>query len=609
MATLLAVPVTDATTHLLSSSRESTKRKTPETVMSTMSKQPVQARNPNGQETALGSSPISTDMHDQVIDNNTNGLTSNLSSFRIPKIKKVSSPTSSTTTTESVVTTSGQSSSQQTNDDAQNRLGKRKFSLSQYKEHKRLKSNEPNDFSLGDVDMRIQNKPPSPPVMNNGQTIVSKTSSNLSPKPVEMNQIAAKKSNLSEPGVKKPLKKKLIWADEKQQALVQTSFFEIDETERANMHRFVHDCTNSVSIAKLEQLLERDLRQHPNDRPTLPPLPPLIRIQLPSTIPKPTVNSHQRIVQGEREQTVLQALFIRSLLPENPREPDGDATDTSTIETKLIPLEHDSVAHTSNEDSSTVNNANEKPNNVSEIPSSSSSLSSSLTVPSVTITPTIATATPTTTTTSSTTFYPEVAQILAAAREKATSATITNQTPTIVPPVINPPLTLPTINNPAIPFAITPNILSILFNGAQNSAVPPPPVNPLANLLSNIPFPLNLNPPQTNPSVNPLLTNPFSLVLPTNNPQQPSPLNFNPLGTTSTSTPTNTITTTNTNSTPGTNGSPTYFDNSRNQKPFRYNHHNNNQKPFSNQRGHHYRQGSNHNNRHKPYHHNRNGFS
>lgn len=88
MATLLAVPVSDATTHLLSSSRESTKRKTPETVMSTMSKQPVQARNPNGQETALGSSPISTDMHDQVIDNNTNGSTSNMSSFRIPKIKK-----------------------------------------------------------------------------------------------------------------------------------------------------------------------------------------------------------------------------------------------------------------------------------------------------------------------------------------------------------------------------------------------------------------------------------------------------------------------------------------------------------------------------------------
>lgn len=73
-------------------------------------------------------------------------------------ICRVSSPTSSTTTTELVVTTSGQSSSQQTNDDAQNRLGKRKFSLSQYKEHKRLKSNEPNDFSLGDVDMRIQTK-------------------------------------------------------------------------------------------------------------------------------------------------------------------------------------------------------------------------------------------------------------------------------------------------------------------------------------------------------------------------------------------------------------------------------------------------------------------
>ena len=202
--------------------------------------------------------------------------------------------------------------------------------------------------------------------MNNEVTVVSKNSPTHSPKAVEMSQsknplpcrvdfacidqikpssspslllVTAKKSNLSEPGAKKPLKRKVIWADEKQQALVQTSFFEIDETERANMHRFVHDCTNSVSIAKLEQLLERDLRQHPTDRPTLPPLPPLIPILLPSTIPKPTVNSHQRLVQGEREQTVLQALFIRSLLPENPREPDGDATDASATETKLIPLE------------------------------------------------------------------------------------------------------------------------------------------------------------------------------------------------------------------------------------------------------------------------------
>ena len=49
-------------------------------------------------------------------------------------------------------------SHQQANDDAQNRSGKRKFSLSQYKEHKRMKSTEPNDFSMGDVDMRIQTK-------------------------------------------------------------------------------------------------------------------------------------------------------------------------------------------------------------------------------------------------------------------------------------------------------------------------------------------------------------------------------------------------------------------------------------------------------------------
>jgi hypothetical protein len=152
------------------------------------------------------------------------------------------------------------------------------------------------------------------------------------------------KSNLSEPGVKKAVKKRLMWADEKQQALVQTSFFEVDESERTNTHAFAHHCTNQISIADIEKLLERDLRhqqtsQDHDDRRSLPSLPPLIRIALPDTIHSPIVKSHQRIVQNEREQTALQALFIRSFLPDSPGEPDGDSSEHSTIETKLIPIE------------------------------------------------------------------------------------------------------------------------------------------------------------------------------------------------------------------------------------------------------------------------------
>ena len=88
MATLLAVPVTDATTHLLSSTRESTKRKAPETVMSTMSKPPSQALSPNAHEAALRSPPTIADMNDHATDINANGSTAIMSTFRIPKIKR-----------------------------------------------------------------------------------------------------------------------------------------------------------------------------------------------------------------------------------------------------------------------------------------------------------------------------------------------------------------------------------------------------------------------------------------------------------------------------------------------------------------------------------------
>ena len=46
----------------------------------------------------------------------------------------------------------------QSNDEFNSQQGKRKFSLSQYKEHKRLKSNELSQNSLTDTDMRINHQ-------------------------------------------------------------------------------------------------------------------------------------------------------------------------------------------------------------------------------------------------------------------------------------------------------------------------------------------------------------------------------------------------------------------------------------------------------------------
>ena len=159
------------------------------------------------------------------------------------------------------------------------------------------------------------------------------------------------KSNLSEPGVKKLIKKKVIWADEKDQALVQTSFFEIDDSEVIDMHVFVRQCATNMSIAQVEKLMEREVRKRQgfqdmnsldnDDRQNLPPLPKLIRVLLPDTITIPVNKSQERIVQEEREKVVLQALFIRKFLPDSPGEPDGDLLGNSTIERnepKLIPI-------------------------------------------------------------------------------------------------------------------------------------------------------------------------------------------------------------------------------------------------------------------------------
>jgi hypothetical protein len=160
------------------------------------------------------------------------------------------------------------------------------------------------------------------------------------------------KSNLSEPGVKKVLKKKVIWADEKNQTLVQTSFFEVDDSELSDMHIFSRTCAANISIAQVEKIMERDFRKRRgandinsndnDDKQILTPLPALIKILLPDTIQIAQVISQERFVQEEREKTVLQALGIRSFLPDSAGEPDGDLIGTINIERtepKLIPFD------------------------------------------------------------------------------------------------------------------------------------------------------------------------------------------------------------------------------------------------------------------------------
>lgn len=64
----------------------------------------------------------------------------------------------SSSTTNQQTIKSGTTLNRQSSDELNSQQGKRKFSLSQYKEHKRLKSNEIQN-SLADTDMRIINIP------------------------------------------------------------------------------------------------------------------------------------------------------------------------------------------------------------------------------------------------------------------------------------------------------------------------------------------------------------------------------------------------------------------------------------------------------------------
>ena len=160
------------------------------------------------------------------------------------------------------------------------------------------------------------------------------------------------KSNLSEPGVRKVIKKKVVWADDRSQPLVQTSFFEVEDSELSEMHIFARTCAANISIAQLEKVMERDFRKRrgvqdingvdTDEKQLSTPLPALIRILVPETIQTPPIISEERAVQEKREETVLQALFIPPFLPDSPGEPDGDLlppSNSERSEPKLIPLE------------------------------------------------------------------------------------------------------------------------------------------------------------------------------------------------------------------------------------------------------------------------------
>ncbi|CAF4012576.1 unnamed protein product, partial [Adineta steineri] len=354
-ATMTAVSIT-TTNHNSSSSLEKNKQKTQEHIFSALTRKSSEHRMSTPQQSA-----------NEIVNHSIRIVPK----FRIPKVERQNnslslsdqSQLSPTTTvkmeTNDSISTTKMNSSSPPSEDLNSQQGKRKFSLSQYKEHKRLKSNDPIQNSSADIDMRIttvkniKNSPP-PTSMFDDSQFISNNQPIVSPKTEDISKDLVIKSNLSEPGVKKIIKKKVVWADENNKALVQTSFFEIDDSEIADMHAFARQCATNMSIAQLEKLLERDLRKRrglqdvnsfDDDKQNLLPLPPLIRILLPDTITNPIVKSQERLAQDEREKGVLQALFIRSYLPDSPSEPDGDLLGTSTTTTierttpKSIPLE------------------------------------------------------------------------------------------------------------------------------------------------------------------------------------------------------------------------------------------------------------------------------
>lgn len=452
--------------------------------------------------------------------------------FRIPKISRPND-------TETAETKINCSPTQQSNDESNSQQGKRKFSLSQYKEHKRLKSNDsPTNYS-GDVDMRIA---PNEPIKN---TPASK-SPDASPKTNDNSKELVLRSNLSEPGVKKVNKKKLVWADEKNRALVHISIFEIDDSEKADMHAFARQCAANISLAQIEKLMERDLRkrqglQDTNERMNLPALPRLIRILLPDTIVIPKVNSQEHFAQEEREKTVLQAFSFRSFLPDCPGEPDCDLNGNSNLnEPKLIPSDDVNAKTTRNEVSSEEST-----------PTTTTDTLTTTAAAAVASTPVVSSGL---SSLSLENLSPEVAKIFAQAQVNLTTTTATNSSSTTTvntsisqtTPVTSTNSVLPSLSN----LSSSSNYLSTLLNLTRSNGIDPatsmkidalldkiqlnplaaPPANPIINPVPALP--LNFNLPAANPLIiNQLLAQTFALGMlsptPFNNPVFPPPINSN----------------------------------------------------------------------------------
>ncbi|CAF4392937.1 unnamed protein product, partial [Didymodactylos carnosus] len=368
-----------------------------------------------------------------------NGADSSLSPPYFPQSPTLSLP--SETSNDNSVTSSLLLNRQTSNDDS-NQQSKRKCSLSQYNERKRLKNEilsppttptTPQSSTNTDTDLRLNGRKPLSPdklrdkesipfyadtllqsnFKNNDQSkspmrmddekiiedgfatekmFVNDERPSLLPQsqaiditplsPVKDENVRTTddtqsskdtvyKSNLSEPGVKKIMKKKVVWADEKSYALVQTSYYELEDSEM--VHMIARGMDKNISISQLEKLMERDLKRRIgagqvvspyglgelNDDNDKPPLN-LKRIIIPETIPQITINSQERLIQDNREKTVLQAIFIsRLFLPESATEPDFEICERN--EPKIIPFDDvNTLAH-----NQTLSNANILTTNVS----------------------------------------------------------------------------------------------------------------------------------------------------------------------------------------------------------------------------------------------------
>ncbi|CAF4120896.1 unnamed protein product [Rotaria sp. Silwood2] len=601
--TLTAVSITTEKNYI--SCINSNDYKNQENIISPITNKSVERSMPSSKQSLIKSA-IKTD----------NSLNQSLPKFRIPKITRPNNimlsadanqlfPTemkmeTSTCTSPPISNRERNSLSiNKSNDEFNSPQGKRKLSLSQYKEHKRLKSNDIIENFSADVDMRIntmENTKNSPPtVIDEDSAVVSENQVVVSPKMENISKDRVFiKSNLSEPGLKNIRKKKLIWADEKNQALVQTLFFELDDTEVADMHAFARQCAANISIAQVEKLWERDLRKQQSleninssdndDRQNLLSWPTLIRILLPDTI----VQSQKRLAQQEREKNVLKTHCTPSFLPDRTGEPNGDLLGNSTSasnEPKLIPLDNNTASLVSNQVSSLNNNNSTSTN----IPLVSTSPTSNLSSSSLDI------------------ISPEVARILAQAKENSATVTANNLSSLTVNTQNNPSTTI-TSTNP--PLASIQNFLSSLLNTPQpneTNTINIPPTNSTANLVSNPPVNVNLTIP-TNFTINQLLANviPFSTTpTPFNNSIiQSSSARFNP----SPSIPITTAINPNNNSAIKSPIVPFLSDLDHQSSRFNNNNEHQNRNSFHNNRGHNYRRGlyNNNNYNHRNYYQNRN---